>query len=83
MVELVYILLAIIVFASAIAALLLRDLIRSVIALGLGSASLATLFFLLGNPYAGGFELSVGTGLISILIIIGISLTEARGASRP
>ena len=49
------------------------------VALGIGSAALAMLFFLLNAPYAAGFELSVGAGLISILLIIGISLTEARG----
>ena len=28
-------------------------------------------------PYAGGFELSVGAGLISVLFIVAISLTES------
>jgi uncharacterized MnhB-related membrane protein len=35
------------------------------------------LFFMMRAPYAGGFELSVGAGLISILFIIAISLTES------
>lgn len=78
MANLLYVMLAVVVLCCAIAALALRNLVRSVVALGLGSASLAMLFFFLDAPYAGGFELSVGTGLISILIIIGISLTEAR-----
>lgn len=78
MANLIYFLLVVTVFCCAIAALRIRSLVRSVLALGIGSASLATLFFLLDFPYAGGFELSVGTGLISILILIGISLTEAR-----
>ena len=78
MANLIYILLAVTVLGAAIAALHIRSLVRSVLALGIGSASLATILFLLNFPYAGGFELSVGTGLISILILIGISLTEAR-----
>ena len=78
MANLISILLAVSVVGCAIAALVFKSLVRSVVALGLGSASLAMLFFLLHVPYAGGFELSVGTGLISILILIGISLTEAR-----
>lgn len=74
----IYGLLALTVLGAAILALLARSLIRSVVALGVGSACLAMLFFLINAPYAAGFELSVGAGLISILLIIGISLTEAR-----
>ena len=81
--NLIYGLLALTVLCAAIVALLARSLIRSVIALGVGSASLAMLFFLLNAPYAAGFELSVGAGLISILLIIGISLTEARSPHSP
>jgi len=81
--NLIYGLLALTVLCAAIVALLARSLIRSVIALGIGSASLAMLFFLLNAPYAAGFELSVGAGLISTLLIIGISLTEARRPHNP
>jgi len=73
----VYIPLAVIVLAGALAAVWSENLLRAAVALGIGSAALATLFFLLGAPYAGGFELSVGTGLISVLFIIAISLTES------
>jgi hypothetical protein len=30
----------------------------------------------MGAPFAGGFELSIGAGLVSILFIMAISLTE-------
>jgi len=68
--------LAAVVLASAITAVLSKSLLRSAVALGVGSASLAALFFGLDAPYAGSFELSVGAGLISVLFIIAISLTE-------
>lgn len=74
-----YVLLSLLVIAGAAAAVLLRDLIRAAVALGVGSAALAMLFFMLGAPYAGGFELSVGAGLISVLFIVAISLTESMG----
>lgn len=78
----VYILLATVILASAITAVLSRSLLRAAVALGVGSAALATLFFLLQAPYAGSFELSVGAGLISVLFIIAVSLTESmRGGS--
>lgn len=74
-----YALLALCVLIGAIAAVLAENLIRAAVALGIGSAALAMLLFLLNAPYAGGFELSVGSGLISILFIIAISLTEFTG----
>ncbi|HHE72733.1 MAG TPA: DUF4040 domain-containing protein [Chloroflexi bacterium] len=80
---LVYSFLALTALGAAIVTLTTRSLTWSVVALGIGSASLAMMFFLLGAPYAAGFELSVGTGLISILLIIGISLTKSRRASHP
>jgi NADH-quinone oxidoreductase subunit J len=74
-----YVLLALTVVAGAITAVLSKSLIRAAVALGGGSAALAMLFFMLRAPYAGGFELSVGAGLISVLFIVAISLTESMG----
>jgi NADH-quinone oxidoreductase subunit J len=67
---------------SAVAAVLLDNLLHAAIALGIGSALLAAAFFLLKAPYAGGFELSVGAGLISVLFVIAITLTESLRGSR-
>jgi len=79
----VYIVLAVVILVGAITAVLARNLLQAAVALGVGSAALATLFFLLNAPYAGGFELSVGAGLISVLFIIAVSLTESmRGGPR-
>jgi len=69
--------LAAVIIGGAVTAVLSKNLLRAAVALGVGSAALATLFFLLNAPYAGGFELSVGAGLISVLFIIAISLTES------
>ncbi|HDQ70887.1 MAG TPA: DUF4040 domain-containing protein [Chloroflexi bacterium] len=74
---LAYIILTSIILVGAVTAVLSENLLRAAVALGVGSASLATIFFLLDAPYAGGFELSVGAGLISVLFIIAISLTES------
>ena len=79
-----YVLLALIVVSAAVTAVLAESLIRSAVALGIGGAALATMLFVLGAPYAGGMELSVGAGLISVLFIVAISLAESirrqRGA---
>jgi NADH-quinone oxidoreductase subunit J len=74
-----YIVFVLIILSGAIVSILAKSLLRAAIALGAGSAALAVLFFLLSAPYAGGFELSVGAGLISVLFIIAISLTESIG----
>lgn len=83
MMTLAYVALAAVILVSAITAVLSRNLLGAAVALGVGSAALAALFFLLNAPYAGGFELSVGAGLVSVLFIVAISLTESmRGQGR-
>jgi NADH-quinone oxidoreductase subunit J len=77
-----YITLAAIVLAGASIAVISENLIRAAIAMAVGGASLAMLFFLLDAPHAGGFELSVGAGLISVLFILAISLTESIGREK-
>lgn len=82
MMTLWYIILTVLVCVSAIMAILSKDLLRSAIGLGVGSVALAAILFLLGAGYAGAFELSVGAGLISVLFIVVISLTESIGGSQ-
>jgi len=53
-------------------------LLYSAVALGISSCLLAIIFFDLDAPFAGGFELSIGAGLISLLFIMAISLTERK-----
>jgi NADH-quinone oxidoreductase subunit J len=72
-----YTLLVLILIASTIIALAAKNLVRAAVALGVGSAALAMLYFMLDAPYAGGFELSVGAGLISVLFIVALSLTAS------
>lgn len=73
-----YLALACLVVAGALTAVLSKNLLRAAVALGGGSAALSMLFFMLGAPYAGGFELSVGAGLIGVLFVIAISLTGVK-----
>ncbi len=75
-----YLLLGCVVFGGAAIAVFSRRLVPAVVTLGIGSAALAALFFWLGAPYAGGFELSVGAGLISVLFLIVISLSDKIGS---
>ena len=70
--------LLILLVVSALATVLIRSLLRAGIALGFTSAVLSMIMFRFHSPIAAVFELSVCTGLISVLFISTISLTEPR-----
>ena len=74
MIGFVLILISIMVFT--ITAIFSKRLLISAVSLGLSSVMLSIIFFAMGAPFAGGFELSIGAGLVSILFIMAISLTE-------
>ena len=70
------------IVASATLAVRAESLVNAAIALAIGSSSLALLFFHLQAPYAASVQLSVGAGVMSILFLLAISLTESlRGGS--
>lgn len=66
----------ILLIIAALGTAMARSLLRSAIGLALTSAILTVFMFRLGAPLAGVFELSVCTGLISVLFISTISMTE-------
>lgn len=59
-----------------IIAIELKELVKATIALGIGSALLATVFYLLNAPYAAVFELSVAAGLVTILLLSAIGMID-------
>ena len=59
-----------------ILAIELEELVKATIALGISSALLAGVFYLLNAPYAAVFELSVAAGLITILLLSSIGMIE-------
>jgi NADH-quinone oxidoreductase subunit J len=69
------ILLVALLLASA-AAILAKDLLKSAIALAVASLLLGIIFFQMGAPYAGVFEISVVAGLITVLFMLTIALTK-------
>jgi NADH-quinone oxidoreductase subunit J len=56
----------------------LKDLVKSIIALGIGSALLSGVFFILNAPFAAVFELSVCAGLVTILLLSAIGMLEKK-----
>jgi len=71
-----YLLPSLVLLLAAVYSIVSKNMIRSAVSLGVGSIALAVVFFMLDSPFAGGFELSVGAGLTSILMIVVISLTK-------
>lgn len=59
-----------------IIAIELDDLVKSAIALGIASAILSAVFYLLNAPIAAVFELSVAAGLITVLLLSAIGMIE-------
>ncbi|MBE0713198.1 MAG: hypothetical protein MUQ25_19060 [Candidatus Aminicenantes bacterium] len=60
----------------SVLAILLRDLLKSAISLAAASLLLGIIFFRMNAPYAGVFEISVVAGLITVLFILTIALTN-------
>ena len=64
--------------AAGVWAVMTSDLLRSAIALAVVSVILTLQMFLLGGPLAAVFELSVCAGLITVVFISVISLTQTE-----
>ena len=62
-----------------IVAIELKELVKATIALGIGSALLAIVFYVLNAPYAAVFELSVAAGLVTILLLSAIGMIDKEG----
>ena len=60
----------------AVLAVIFKELLRAAISLALASVTLSIIFFQLGSPYAAVFELSVGAGLVMVLLASAIGLTR-------
>jgi uncharacterized MnhB-related membrane protein len=52
--------------------------VKATIALGVGSALLASVFYLLNAPIAAVFELSVAAGLVTILLLSAIGMIDKK-----
>jgi NADH-quinone oxidoreductase subunit J len=72
----VVLLLSVIFLLTSFVVLFSKRLVVIISSIGIGSVVLSIIFFIFGAPFAGGFELSVGAGLISVLFIIAMSVTR-------
>ena len=79
----VFTILGVAMVSMAVTAVLLNNLVRCTVAYALASVCLAALFFVLGSPFAGAFELTVGAGLISVLFLVALILSGGEELEVP
>ena len=70
----------VVVFAAL--AVLLSDMLQSILSLTISSVALAAYFYLLGAAYAAVFEAIVAAGLITVLFLFMVSLTDTSTVER-
>jgi uncharacterized MnhB-related membrane protein len=70
----IHLVLLIVLFVFMMMAVEYEDLVKAAISLALGSAVLALIFYGFDSPMAGIVELSVGAGLITVLLMSTISV---------
>ena len=74
---------AILTLAGAVAAISLRNLVHSVLALTLAFAGLAAVYLLLGAQFIGFAQILVYIGAVAILIVFAILLTRETEQASP
>jgi NADH-quinone oxidoreductase subunit J len=80
--ELAFLALASVAVATAIAALLVRELVHTILWIAIFFVDLATIYFLLDAPFLGVLQLGVYAGAVTILLLFGIMTTRKRIFSR-
>jgi NADH-quinone oxidoreductase subunit J len=74
--------LAIVAVVTALLALLVRELVHTILWIAVFFVSLAALYFLLEAPFLGVLQLGVYAGAVTILLLFGIMVTRKRIFSR-
>ena len=68
---------AALMLAFGVYAVVSRSILRSAIGLALASAALASMFYAMGAKLTAMFELSVCSGLVTVIFIAGVSLSHS------
>ena len=80
--EIAFLFLAAIALGTAAAALLVRELVHTILWVAIFFVDLAAIYFLLDAPFLGVFQLGVYAGAVTILLLFGIMTTRKRIFSR-
>jgi NADH-quinone oxidoreductase subunit J len=80
--ELAFFALAVIAVATGLLALLVRELVHTILWIGIFFVDLSAIYFLLEAPFLGVLQLGVYAGAVTILLLFGIMVTRKRIFSR-
>jgi NADH-quinone oxidoreductase subunit J len=76
--ELAFLALALVAVATGLAALLVRELVHTILWISVFFVDLSAIYFLLQAPFLGVLQLGVYAGAVTILLLFGIMLTRKR-----
>ncbi len=76
--ELAFLVIAAVAIVTAANALLVRELVHTILWIALFFVDLAALYFLLAAPFLGVLELGVYAGAVTILLLFGVMVTRKR-----
>jgi NADH:ubiquinone oxidoreductase subunit 6 (subunit J) len=80
--ELAFLALAVIAVATGLAALLVRELVHTILWVSVFFVDLSAIYFLLEAPFLGVLQLGVYAGAVTVLLLFGIMVTRKRIFSR-
>jgi NADH-quinone oxidoreductase subunit J len=80
--ELAFLAIAVVAVGTALMALLVRELVHTILWISIFFVDLAGLYFLLQAPFLGILQLGVYAGAVTILLLFGVMVTRKRIFSR-
>ena len=80
--EVAFLLLAVVAVVTAVASLLARELVHTIMWIAVFFVDLAMVYFLLDAPFLGVLQLGVYAGAVTVLLLFGIMVTRKRIFSR-
>jgi NADH:ubiquinone oxidoreductase subunit 6 (subunit J) len=80
--EVAFLLMAAVAVLTAIGALLVRELVHTILWIAVFFVDLAMIYFLLDAPFLGVLQLGVYAGAVTVLLLFGIMVTRKRIFSR-
>jgi NADH-quinone oxidoreductase subunit J len=76
--EIAFLFLALIALVTAAAALLVRELVHTILWIAIFFVDLSAIYFLLDAPFLGVLQLGVYAGAVTVLLLFGIMVTRKR-----
>ncbi len=80
--ELAFLALAAVAVVTGFAALLVRELVHTILWISVFFVDLSAIYFLLAAPFLGVLQLGVYAGAVTVLLLFGIMVTRKRIFSR-